>query len=302
MPTFHAAVALHAAFALFALLAAAPDSPGAGLSNDRARQILPRAELSQLNDAQRAQFLEIAGDTFGYASCNDTLAQCLRAGVSDKHALRMTELVKFMLLEGFTPSVIIDFVERYYASFGKRHHLRADDCPTLGDPKAPVVVVEFSDFQCPHCAAAQKPLKDLVLSLPGQVRLCSKHFPLPGHPRAVQAAAAAQYAFHHKKFWEMSELLFAHQETDELNDAHLKEYAKQLGLDGAEMLKQIYAGRLEGAIEKHKKEGMEAGVNSTPSLYFNGRKFLLPLKPEFLVFSAQDEEEWQRNKGAWEKG
>ena len=286
---------------LAALLAAAPDSPSAALSNERARQILPRAELSQLNDAQRAQFLEIAGDTFGYAGCNDTLAQCLRAGVKDPHALRMTELVKFMLLEGYTPSVIIDFIERYYASFTKRVNLRSDDCPSLGDPKAPVVVVEYSDYQCPHCAAAEKPLKDLVAALSGKVRLCSKYFPLPGHRRAQQAAGAAEYAFHHKKFWEMNELIFAHQDTDELDDAHLKEYAKQLGLDGTDMLKQIYAGKLDLVIEKHKQQGMAAGVRATPTLYFNGRQFLLPLKPEFLVFSAQDEEEWQKNKGGWEK-
>jgi protein-disulfide isomerase len=259
-----------------ALLAAAPDRPSGELSNDRAREILPRAELSQLSDAQRAQFLEIAGDTFDYAGCNDTLAQCLRAGVKDHHALRMTELIKYMLLEGYTPSVIIDFVERYYASFpeSKRQKLRDDDCPQLGDAKARVVVVEFSDFQ---------------------------YFPLAGHPRAQQAAAAAEYAFRHRKFWEMSELLFAHQDNDELDDAHLREYARELGLDGNEMLKQIYAGKLDAAIERHKKEGVEAGVRATPTLFFNGRQFILPLKPEFLVFSAQDEEEWQKNKGAWEK-
>src|SRR3954453_7156444 len=87
------------------------------LSEERARQILPRADLSQLTDAQRAQFLEIAGDTFDYAGCNDTLAQCLRANVNDKHALRMTQLIKVMLVEGYSPSVIIEMIERYYSSF-----------------------------------------------------------------------------------------------------------------------------------------------------------------------------------------
>ncbi len=286
-----------------ALLAAAPQSPAAELSDERAKQILPRAELSQLNDKQRAQFLEIAGDTFGYAGCNDTLAVCLRAGVKDRHALRMAELVKYLLLEGYTPSVIIDLLERYYASFpaAKRARLADADCPQLGDAKAKVAVVEFSDFQCPHCAAAEKPLRDLVEAMPGRVRLCSKYFPLPGHPRARQAAAAAEYALRHKKFWEMSEMLFAHQDNDELDDAHLKEYAKQLGLDGGEMLKQIYAGKLDAVIDKQTKEGSDAGLHATPTLYFNGRQFLLPLKPEFLVFSAQDEEEWQRNNGEWEK-
>src|SRR5256885_11759788 len=102
------------ALLLTALLAQAA---GAGLSEERARQILPRADLHALTDAQRAQFLEIAGDTFDYAGCNDTLARCLAADIKDPHALRMTELIKGMLLEGYSPSVIIEMIERYYASF-----------------------------------------------------------------------------------------------------------------------------------------------------------------------------------------
>ena len=286
---------------LTALVAAAPASPSGELSDERAKQILPRADLSQLNDTQRAQFLEIAGDTFDYAGCNDTLASCLRAGVTDKHALRMTELIKGMLIEGYSPSVIIELTERYYAAFPKdqRAKLNDRDCPQLGDPKAEVAVVEFSDFQCPHCAAATKPIHDMVDALPGKVRLCSKYFPLPSHNRAAIAAACAEYARTRGKFWEMSEMLFGHQ--DELEDAQLKSYAKQLGLDGNEMLKQVYAGKFDAAVDKQKNEGMAAGVNATPTLFFNGRKYNLPLKPEFLIFSAQDEEEWQRNKGGWDK-
>src|SRR5438094_3816736 len=172
-----------------ALLAAAPASPSGELSEERARQILPRADLSQLTDAQRAQFLEIAGDTFDYAGCNDTLARCLAADIKDPHALRMTELIKGMLLEGYSPSVIIEMIERYYASFAvpKRQKIADADCPQLGDPKAPVAVVEFSDFECPHCAVAENPLRELVTAAPGMVRLCSEYFPLPGHPHAPQA-------------------------------------------------------------------------------------------------------------------
>jgi protein-disulfide isomerase len=288
-------------FLIAALLAASPDT-SPGLSDERARQILPRAELSQLTDQQRAQFLEIAGDTFGYAACTDTLAQCLRANVKDRHPLRMAELIKGMLVEGYAPTVIIEMLERYYEGFkAPRQKLADTDCGVLGDPKAPVSVVEYSDFQCPHCAAASKPLRDMVSALKGKVRLCSKYFPLPGHPRAPQAAAAAEYAGRHRKFWEMSELLFAHQDTDELDDAHLKDYAQKLGLDANEMLKQIYAGVFDPVIEKHKSEGMSAGVRATPTLFFNGRQFTLPLKPEFLIFSAQDEDEWQRNRGGWDK-
>jgi protein-disulfide isomerase len=283
---------------LFAMLLVAQ---AGGLSEERARQILPRADLHALNDAQRAQFLEIAGDTFDYAGCNDTLSRCLGADVKDHHALRMTELIKGMLLEGYTPSAIIDQVERYYAGFpaAKRQKLLDSECPQLGDPKAPVAVVEFSDFQCPFCAAITKPLHDFVDALAGRVRLCSKYFPLPMHPQSHQAAGSAEYARQHGKFWEMAEYLYGHQ--DELDDGHLRQYAKELKLDGAEMLKQVYGGRFDAIIEKQKKEGTDAGVRATPTLYFNGRQHTLPLKSEFLIFSAQDEEEWQRNKGGWEK-
>lgn len=286
-------------FLLIAALLAA--EPAAELSEERARQILPRADLHALNGAQRAQFLEIAGDTFDYAGCNDTLARCLGQDVKDHHALRMTELIKGLLLEGYSSSVIIEMVERYYSSFpdGKRQKLTDSECPQLGSPQAPVLVVEFSDFECPHCAAAEKPLRDLVGGLPGKVRLCSKYFPLPSHPHAQQAAGCAEFARLHGEFWEMSEMLFAHQ--DELDDGHLKQFARELKLDGAQMLKEVYAGKFDALIEKQKKEGFDAGVRATPTLFCNGRLYTLPIKSEFLIFSAQDEEEWQRNKGGWEK-
>ena len=276
-------------------------TPAPGLSEDRDRQILPRADLHSLTDEQRARFLEVAGDTFGYAGCNETLARCLAAPVADKHAPRMAELVKALILEGISNATILDLVERYYAGFPteKRQRLADQECPQLGDPKAPVAVVEFSDYQCPHCASAQKPLRDLVRSLPAKVRLCSKYFPLPGHARAKVAAAAAEYARQSGRFWPMNDLLFAHQE--ELGDAELKEYAKEVGLDGTTMLKQIYAGRFDGLIERQTKEGADAGVRATPTLFLNGRHFTLPVKYEFLVFAAQDEDEWQRNGGGWDK-
>ena len=136
-------------------------------------------------------------------------------------------------------------------------------------------------------------------ALPGKVRLCFKYFPLPGHPRAPIASACAEYARQQGKFWEMSDLLFTHQE--ELGDSELKSFARQLGLDGDAMLRQAYAGRFDAVVDRHKKEGVAAGVQSTPTVFFNGRQFTLPVKLDFLVFSTQDEDEWQRNKGGWDK-
>src|SRR5256885_2599496 len=272
-------------------------SPTREGGEEAARRILPRADLSGLSGEQRAQFLEVAGDVFDYAGCKDTLAKCLAADVKDVHALRMADLVKALVLQGLHPSRVIEWVEQYYASFdaSKRQKLRSDDCPQLGDKSAPVALVEFSDYQCPHCAAARTPLHEVVQGPgKGKARLCPKYFPLPGHPRAQIAAGCAEYARHKGKFWEMHESLFAHQE--ELEDDSLKRYAQQIGLDGAEMLKEVYAGKYDAVIDAQKREGAAARVQATPTIFVNGRQHVLPTQTFFLQRSIEDELEWQQNK------
>jgi protein-disulfide isomerase len=268
-----------------------------GLTLEQAQQIVPRANLADLTDAQRAVFLSVATDVYNYAGCTETLAKCLARGEKDEHALRMAELVKHLAAEGAPATPIAQVVEKYYDSFNPKNRvqLRTDNCPELG--KGPIAIVEFSDYQCPHCAAALQPLDQLVeKDRKGKVRLCSKYFPFSSHPRARVAAASAEYARMHGKFWEMNGLLFANQEA--LEDDNLKAYAKELGLNGDEMLQQVYAGKFDEVIEKHIREGTAAGVESTPSIFVNGRISVLPVKSFYLQFSVDDELAWQKDK-AW---
>ncbi len=278
-----------------ALLAA---EPAAELSEERARQILPRADLHTLTAAQRAQFLEIAGDTFDYAGCNDTLARCLGQDVKDHHALRMTELIKGLLLEGYSPSVIIEMVERYYSSFpaGKRQKLEDTECPQLGSPQAPVVV-EFSDFECPHCAAARPILEKFARSNPDSVRFCFSPFPLAGHLNSGPAAQAALFARDQGKFWEMHDLLFENQK--QLNPELLKSLASKIGLSPAELSKAIESGRYADELNIWKDSANRARVDSTPTVYVNGRKDHLPISAEALQRTVEDETEWISHNNSW---
>ena len=271
----------------------------AAVSAQQAKQQVPRADLSALTDAQRGVFLEVAGEVFGYGACQETLIKCLAAGVKDEHALRQAALVRQLALDGSAnASVLVQMVERYYASFDpkQRDKPRADNCAILGDPKAKVTIVEFADFQCPHCAVSAKPLHDLVTEVEkGKVRLCSKYFPWPMHVRARIAAAGAEYARAHGKFWQWSDVVFAHQEA--LEDDQLRSYAAGLGLDGNEMLKEVFAGKFDAAVESHIREGTALGIESTPTLYVNGRHHWLPIAPFYLKHSVDDELEWQKQKG-----
>ena len=212
----------------------------------------------------------------------------------------MAALVKQLASEGHPATPIVQLVEQYYASFDPGRRVRLNPTACALDGQGPVTVVEFSDYQCPHCALALAPLEELVeKSRKGKVRLCSKYFPFPSHPRARIAAACAEYARWKGKFWPLNASLFAHQE--QLEDEDLKRYAKEIGVDGNEMLKQVYAGKFDDQVEKNRREGLAAGVESTPSLFVDGRFNMLPIKPWYLAFTVDDELQWQQEKG-WKFG
>jgi protein-disulfide isomerase len=282
---------------------APPPAGSHALTLEQAHQLLPRADLGNLSPEQLSTLHEVAGDTFDYAGCNSTLAACLKADVKDKHAPRMAQLAAMLIRDGYGSSQVVDLLERYYASFAKdkRAQLKTaeSDCPTIGPAGAPVTLTEYSDYQCPHCAVAARWLHQLVDETKGAARLCSKYFPLQQHPRAGIAANAAEYARSKGKFWPLSALLFEHQE--ELGDAELKAYGKQVGLDGDEMVRLAYSGKFQPTIDAHVAEATAAGLRATPTFFFNGRQLVLPAKPEYLLFSVQDELEWIRGGGAWEK-
>lgn len=151
----------------------------------------------------------------------------------------------------------------------------ADEFPAerhvYGDVDAPVTILEFGDLECPYCRAAAGPLRELVDTSQGMVRLVWRHFPLfEVHPYALSAALAAEAAGRHGKFWEMRDALMADQSR--LSEPDLKRAAASLGLDPAEVVGDR-AQALAGAIQADYTAGIEAGVRGTPTLYVNGERF-----------------------------
>jgi len=139
----------------------------------------------------------------------------------------------------------------------------------LGPDHAPVIIVEYGDFECPQCKTAAPAVKMLLNDYPDEVRFVFRHFPLEtAHPHALAAAEAAECAGEQGKFWEMSDLLFANQ--THLQPKHLRGYADQLGLDmaqfTAEMDDHVYLQR----IREHIDGGKRSRVRGTPGFFVNG--------------------------------
>jgi protein-disulfide isomerase len=143
----------------------------------------------------------------------------------------------------------------------------SDADPILGDSKAGISIVEFSDFQCPFCGrVATGALTDLKQSdyfKNGEVNLVYKHFPLNSiHPDAQKAAEASDCAYKQGKFWEYHDLLFANQQS--LDTTSLKSYATQLGLNTGDFDSCLDSGDSTAKVNSDTQEAAAAGGRGTP--------------------------------------
>ena len=146
---------------------------------------------------------------------------------------------------------------------GPRDHAR-------GPANAPVTLVEYGDFECPFCGRAYPELKRVLKKLGPKVRFVFRHFPLIAeHPHAQHAADVAEAAAAQGKFWEMHDLLYAHQGA--LEDDDLLEYARELGLD-VPLVQRELSGHVHAArVEEDVASGEQSGVTGTPRFFINGR-------------------------------
>ena len=137
-----------------------------------------------------------------------------------------------------------------------------------GDVNAPVTIVEFTDFECPSCAAMHPVLEDVLKSYGTRVRFVVRNFPLSRHAHARKAAEAGQAANAQGKFFEYTALLFKQQSA--LDVPSLKKYATELGLDRARFDSALDGGTYAAVVKRDVDDGEIYGINSTPTIFVNG--------------------------------
>lgn len=152
--------------------------------------------------------------------------------------------------------------------------------PVAGNPNATILVEEFSDYECPACRVAQSYVEPILVEFKNDIRFEYKHYPLnPScnsgvgqavHPRACEAAYAAECANDQNQFWEMGDWMFDNQLS--LTNSSLKSGARSIGLNGDSFDACLDSAAKRKIVTTDADEGNRRGVNSTPTFYVNGER------------------------------
>jgi protein-disulfide isomerase len=172
-----------------------------------------------------------------------------------------------------------DLQRNFYKELRRKHGARVllepsrmevavDDDPARGPAKAPVTIVEFSDFQCPYCSRAETVVDEVFKKYPDQVRLVFRDYPLSFHANASTAAQGGECAEEQGKFWEMHRAMFANQQK--LAAADLVETAGTIGLNKDKFKQCLDSEKYKAEVEKDFEDGQKYGVSGTPTFFING--------------------------------
>ena len=149
--------------------------------------------------------------------------------------------------------------------------------PSFGDVEnAPVLIVEFSEFQCPYCSRVLPTMEQIKEEYGDKVAVVFRDFPLPMHKEAPKASEGGHCAHEQGKFWEFHDILFQNQRA--LQPEKLSGYAEQAGLDVAAFDTCLSSGKYADAVTANKAAGEAVGVSGTPAFFINGQ-FLNGARP-----------------------
>jgi protein-disulfide isomerase len=168
-----------------------------------------------------------------------------------------------------------DDVARLTLPVGPRDHAQ-------GRADAAVTLVEYGDYECPHCGRAYPIVKEVQRRLGAKLRFVFRNFPLSeSHPHAEHAAEAAEGAAAGGRFWEMHDALYEHQQA--LDDRHLVGYAAALGLDASRFEVELRGHAHKARVREDFMSGVRSGVNGTPTFFINGVRFDDSWDPDTLT-------------------
>jgi protein-disulfide isomerase len=235
----------------------------------RADVSLP-VDLGDMRDSEKASFFRLIGRYPSACGKAHSLQVSMKSDPACKRSVfaarYIAKLLKLHLLES-------EVEEHYDKRFGpvKKMEIDVKGAPLRGEVNAPITLIEFSDFQCPHCKHLQPALERILDDYRGQVKLYFKNYPIArAHPHAEKAAAAALAAGKQGKFWQFHDRLFGGDQEKE-DWADLEKIAKDLKLDIKKWKADCEASKDQ--VSRDHADGEKADIGSTPTIYINGRQY-----------------------------
>lgn len=246
---------------------------------DKARDSLPKGEeireargvsLDKLSDSQRETFFQLINSEPSACDKPHSIAVSLRDDSTCRDSMIVAQLIADALSSGAATSAIREALDMVVDSL-KPKTIPIDGRPVWGSENAPVTVVVFADFTCPHCRSEAPKLRAAVEQFRGRAKLVYKYFPLsgPGHDRGRPAAIAAEAAHEQGKFWEMHDQIFAN--PDAMEDDDFVAYAERIGLDVPKFRASYEGKKGEARVDADRKDGETLDIRGTPAVYVNGR-------------------------------
>ena len=251
-------------------VAAAADAPSAM----RYGQSLPFAILE---GAERKRFVALA--TAELCPCDgqvSSLDDCLqKPETACSLAVESGQVMMRAIKEKASDAQITDKVQQGVANARKVHTFSLDGRPSEGSATATATLVEFFDFECPHCKLMAEIVAKVSASHKAELRVVHKQFPLASHRNSPRASVAALAAHKQGRYWEFHDALFANQaELSAADDPAtlFEKFAKEAGLNLTKFNADLNDPALAKMVADDRAEGETAGIDATPTLYLNGVK------------------------------
>jgi 2-hydroxychromene-2-carboxylate isomerase len=230
----------------------------------------PGIDLTSLDEFERKIFFRVVNrepsacgkaHSLLFSVKND--AGCRKSHYAVKYVVRLID-------SGYTDSEVSERLQKRFRS-GARRNIDVAEAPMKGNPAARVAIVEFVDYECPHCKRVQPVMRQALDEFKNDVRVYFKHYPLPTHTNARIAAEGAVAAQKQGKFWQYSDSVWNHSES--LTPAVLEQIAKEVGLDVDKWRKDVESEDVRQRVQKDRSEGESFNIAATPTIYLNGREY-----------------------------
>jgi len=230
----------------------------------------PGVDVSKLDDFERKVFFRIVNKEPSVCGAAHSMMVSAKTDKNCRYALYAVRYVARLVKQGYTDSEVTEYLQKRYRN-GKPKIIDVGEAPNKGASAPRVTIVEFADYECPHCKRLQPVLRQLLDEYHNDVRVYFKNYPLAQHENALRAAEAAVAANRQGKFWAYDDKLWANQES--LTPADLEKYAKEVGLDVAKWRADMGDQAVKDRVQADRQDGQRLDLVATPTIYINGREF-----------------------------